>query len=192
MYRFQELAPIQPMYSKARIKKHLDLLDGIALLLITDSLSDVVATAFTQTTNSIKVEFARNSAIKISPNYVNQILKQITLLKPSDDRNLEALKLVLISLKSCFPKIKQRTMKLWSACKKTLPDKFTKENFDQLIKRLFDHSEGAQSPEVVSEFFDQLLSFSTDLRTVTERDDRAMWATFLRSAYQVGKTIRSC
>lgn len=192
MHRFQELALIQPTYSEERIKKHLNLLDGIALLLVTESQSDVVATAFTQTPNSIKVEFARNSALKISTNYVNQILNQLALHKLSDDRNLEATKLVLIVLKPCFPKIKQRTIKLWNACKKILPDEVTKENFDQLIKGLFEYSEGVQSPEVVSEFFEQLLSFSKDLRTVTERDDRAIWATFLRSAYQVGKAIQFC
>lgn len=126
MHRFQELALTQPTYSEERIKKHLNLLDGIALLLVTESQSDVVATAFTQTPNSIKVDFARNSAVKISTNYVNQILNQLALLKLSDDRNLEATKLVLIVLKPCFPKIKQRTRKLWNVCKKILPDKVTK------------------------------------------------------------------
>lgn len=110
IHRFQELAPTQPTYSDERIKKHLNLLDGIALLLVTESHSNFVATAFTQTPDCIKVEFARNSAVKISTDYINQILNQIALLKLTDDRNLEATKLVLIIMKPCFPKIKQRTM----------------------------------------------------------------------------------
>lgn len=71
IHRFQELTPIQPRYSEEWIRKHLNLLDDISLLLVTESLSDVVATTFTQKTNSIKIKFARNSAIKISINYVN-------------------------------------------------------------------------------------------------------------------------
>lgn len=60
-----------------------------------------------------------------------------------------------------------------------------------LPRSFFDYSNGAQRPEVVVEFFELLLSFSKDLRTVTKRDDRAIWATFLRRAYQVGKAIHS-
>lgn len=102
----------------------------MALLLVTESQSDVVATAFTQISNSIKVEFAQNSAVKIFTKYVNQILNQLALLKLSDDRNLEATKLVLIVLKPCFSKIKQRTIKLWNACKKIFSYEVTKEDFD--------------------------------------------------------------
>ena len=147
MHRFQELAPTQPTYNNdERIRKHLNLLDGIALLLVTESQSDVVATAFTQTENSVKVEFARNSAVKICTDYVNQILNHLALLTLSDDRNLEASKLLLIALKPCFPKINQRTLKLWNACK-MLPDEVTEENFDHFIKRLFVGNEGVQSPK---------------------------------------------
>lgn len=74
MQRFQKLAPTQPSYHNERIKNHFNLLDGIALLLVTESQSDVVATTFTQTQNNIKVEFARNSAVKICPDYVKKIL----------------------------------------------------------------------------------------------------------------------
>lgn len=130
MHRFQELAPIQPSYSDERIKKHLNLLDGIAVLPVTEPQSDVVATASTQTPDSITVEFARHSAVKISTDYVNQILNQISLLKPSDDRNLAATKLVLMIMKPCFPKIKQRTIKLLNACKKLFPHQFTKGYLD--------------------------------------------------------------
>ena len=192
MHPFQELDPTQFTYNDERTKKHFNMLDGIALLLVTESQSDVVATAFTQTQNSIKVEFARNSAVKTSIDYINQILNQLASLTLSDDRILEAIKLILIALKPCSAKIKQRTMKLWNACKKLLPHEVTEENFDQFIQGLIVGSEGGQSPKVVSKFFKRLLSFSKDLRTATERDDRATWAIFLRNAYQVGKAIRFC
>lgn len=137
LHRFQEFAPIQPTYLDERIKKHLNLLDGIALLLVTESQSDVVATTFTQTQNSIKIEFARNSAVKISADYINKILNRVALLTFSDDRNIAASNLILIALIPCFPKIKQRTIKLWNTCKKMLPYEATEENYDQFIKSLF-------------------------------------------------------
>lgn len=162
------------------------------MLLVTESQSDVVATTFTQTQNSIKVEFARNSAVKISTNYIDKILNRLALLKISDDRNVAASNLVLIALIPCFPKIKQRTIKLWNACKKKLPCQVTDEIFEQFIKGLFVGDEGVHSSKTVSKFFKRLLSFSNDLRPATGTKDRAIWVIFLRNAYQVGKANRLC
>ena len=83
-------------------------------------------------------------------------------------------------------------MKLWNTGKKELPQEVTEYNLDQFIKGLFLEREGVQTPEVVAQFFTQLNSFSRELRPVTEKDDRAKWALFLRNAYQVGKAILSC
>ena len=144
---------IQPTsYLDKRIKKYLNLLDGIALLLVTESQSDVVATTFTQTQNSIKIEFARNSAVKISTDYIDKILNRLALLTFSDDRNIAATNLLLIALIPCFPKIKQQTIKLWNACKKMLPHEATEENYDQFIKGLFVGGEEVQSSKIVSKF----------------------------------------
>ena len=161
-------------------------------MLVTESQSDVVATTFTQTQNSIKIEFARNSAVKISADYINKILNRVALLTFSDDRNIAASNLILIALIPCFPKIKQRTIKLWNTCKKMLPDEVTEENYDQFIKGLFVGVEEVQSSKIVSKFFKRLLSFSKDLRPATETKDRAIWVVFLRNAYQVGTANRFC
>lgn len=107
LHRFQEFAPVQPVHRNERIKKHLNLLDGIALLLVTESQSDVVATTFTQTQSNIKIEFARNSAVKIPADYINKILNRLALLTLSNDRNEAAGNILLIVLIPCFPKIKQ-------------------------------------------------------------------------------------
>lgn len=135
--RFQELAPVQPVYRNERIKKHLNLLNGIALLLVTESQSDVVATTFTQTQSDIKIEFARNSAVNIPADYINKILKRLALLTLSNDRNEAAGNILLIALIPCFPKIRERATKLWNACKKLLPQEVTEENFDRLSKGCF-------------------------------------------------------
>lgn len=187
--RFQELVPTQSNYCDERIKKHLNLLDGIALLLVTDSHSDVVATSYIQTKNRITIKFARNSAAKTSSDYIGKLLNRLNLLTLSDDRNVAAVNVLLIALRPCFPKIRQRTMKLWNACKMILPREIAEDNLDQFIQELFLEREGVQSPQVVAEFFTQLKSFSRQLRPVTEKRDRAIWAVFLRKAYQVGKTI---
>lgn len=98
----------------------MNLLDGIALLLVTNSHSDVVATGYVQTQNRITINFARDSAANIPGNYISKILIRLNLLTLSDDRNVAALNIPLIALRPCFPKIKPRTMKLWDACKKLL------------------------------------------------------------------------
>lgn len=165
----------------------MNLLDGIALLLVTESQSDVVATTFTQTQSDIKTEFARNSAVKIPVDYINKILNRLALLTLSNDRNEAAGNILLIALRPCFPKIKQRATKLWNACKKVLPQEVTKDNVDQFVKVLFLGSEGVGAAAVVSAFFTELISFSKEARPVTEKKDRAIWGAFLRNAYQVGK-----
>lgn len=162
------------------------------MLLVTESQSDVVATTFTQTQNSIKIEFARNSAIQTSADYINKILNRVALLTFSDDRNIAASNLILIALRPCFPKIKHRTIKLWKTCKKMLPDEVTEENYDHFIKGLFVEVGKVQSSRILSNFFKRLLSFSKDPRPATETKDRAIWVVFLRNAYQVGTANRFC
>lgn len=125
--------------------------------------------------------------MKIPADYINKILNRLALLTFSDDRNIAASKIVAIALIPCFPKIRQRTMKLWSACKKVLPREVTEEekeeddDSDQFIKGLFVEFEGVQNPKAVSNFFKRLLSFSRELRPVTEKKDRAIWVIFFRN-----------
>ena len=80
-------------------------------------------------------------------------------------------------------------MKLWNACKKVVPQEVTEEGFDQFIKGSFADCERVQSQKVVSKFFKWLVSFSKEIRPVTEKKDRAIWVIFLRNAYHVGKTV---
>lgn len=56
------------MRHREHIKKELNLLDGVALLLVTDS--GIVATTITQISSNMKIEFAKNSATKISEDYI--------------------------------------------------------------------------------------------------------------------------
>lgn len=90
--------------------------------------------------------FARNSAAKISSDYTAKILNRLTLVTLSDDRNVAAVNVLLIALGPCFPKIRQRTMNLWNACKKALPQGVAEDNLDQVIQGLFVEREGFQSP----------------------------------------------
>lgn len=192
LHRFQKPASIQPAHYNERIKKRLDVLDGIALLLVTDSPSDTVATTSTQRQSSITIRFATNSAVKISADYINRILNRLNLLTISDDRNEAAGNILLIALIPCFPKIRQRTTKLWNACKEVLPHEVTKDDFNQFVQKLFvggDGDEKVRSAKLMSNFFEELFSFSRNARPVTEKRDRSIWAAFLRTAYRVGKAI---
>lgn len=73
-----------------------------------------------------------------------------------------------------------------------LPQEVTKDNFDQFVKGLFLESEGVGAAGVVAAFFKELISFSKEVRPVTEKKDRSIWGAFLRNAYLVGKAIVFC
>lgn len=161
------------------------------MLLVTESQSDVVATTFTQTQSNIKIEFARNSAVKVPSDYIKKILNRLALLTLSNDRNEAAGNILLIALIPCFPKIRQRATKLWNACKK-VPQEITEDNFDQFVKGLFLESEGVGAAGAVSALFKELISFSKEIRPFTEKKDCSIWGAFLRNAYQVGKAILFC
>lgn len=119
----------------------------------------------------------------------DKILNRINLHKFSDNRDIAASNIVAIALIPCFPKIWQRTMKLWSAWKKVLPQEVTEDGFDQFVKGSFAECERVQSPKVVSKFFKRLISFSKGTSPVTEKKDRAIWVVFLRNAYHIGKAV---
>lgn len=150
--------------------------------MVTESQSDIVATTLTQTPSNIEIAFARNSAVKVPADYINKILNRLALLNSSSDRNIAAGNILLIALKPCFYKIRQRKMKLWNACKKVLPKEVTEDNFSRFIKGLLVKDEGIKNSDIVSEFSTELIAFSKKIRSVTEKKDRSKWAAFLRNS----------
>ena len=76
--------PTKPKTMGIEERKHLKILDGIALLLVTEAKGDVVAVSFTQTTSTITVNYAKNFPCNGALDmYIDGILK---LIVPSNYR----------------------------------------------------------------------------------------------------------
>jgi hypothetical protein len=107
----REPVPIQPLLTCTQ-KKHLNLLDGIALLLVTEDKADAAAVSSRLTPTSIEFFYAKNRPCTMSmKNYVESLLKEIKEYKPS--RRGEFIENVLTKAASaCTEKIRNRIRKI--------------------------------------------------------------------------------
>ena len=79
----REHAPTVPILSDIQ-RKHLDLLDGIALLLVTEHRSDVAAVSFLHTSTSIEFYYAKNRPCTASERgYIESLLGLVRNYDPS-------------------------------------------------------------------------------------------------------------
>src|SRR5947207_2424071 len=75
----REYAPTAPKVTDDQIKTHLSLLDGIPLLLVTESKADVAAVSFLRTNTSIQFYYAKNRpCTRKETDYIESSLKLIT------------------------------------------------------------------------------------------------------------------
>jgi hypothetical protein len=99
-------------------KKHLDLLDGIALLLVTEDKGDVVTVSFVQTSISIEFYYAKNRPCTPQETaYIQKLLEITSSFEPSEagiwvDRVLE------LVIQTCIKKVKGRIRKIINELKK--------------------------------------------------------------------------
>jgi len=110
--------PLVPTLSGHQ-KKHLSLLDGIALLLVTDVKGDVAAVSFLHTKTSIEFYYAKSRpCIPQETAYVQELLKMAMSFKPSERSQWvhRALELVVTT---CIKKVKGRMRKITSELKKS-------------------------------------------------------------------------
>src|SRR6266516_6255915 len=79
----REHAPTKPAITPTQ-SKHLNLLNGIALLLVTEDKSDVAAVSFRQTSTSIDFFYAKNRPCTVSEkDYIEFLLELIRNYDPS-------------------------------------------------------------------------------------------------------------
>ena len=107
--RVREHAPTPTSRNRG---KHMALIDGIALLLVTDDKSDVAAVSFEQTPTSINFFYAKNRPCLASEkNYIDAMLGLIQGFDPSKE-GLWTLKIAELAVQYCIKKIRGRIKKI--------------------------------------------------------------------------------
>jgi hypothetical protein len=93
-------------------KKRLGLVDGIALLLVTEGRSDVAAVSFYQTSSSIDFYYSKNRLCTAAEaQYIECILDMVRSYNPST-RNECTLKIVAKAISTCIRKVHKRIHKI--------------------------------------------------------------------------------
>jgi hypothetical protein len=108
--RIREHAPMVRKV-KDEQRKHLSLVDGIALLLVTDEKADVAAVSFLQTPTSIDFYYAKNSPGAVSERYIESLLDLIRTYDPSK-RAQYALRITEMAASMCIRKVRNRIRKI--------------------------------------------------------------------------------
>jgi hypothetical protein len=103
----------------ANQRKHLNLLDGIALLLVTEGKGDVAAVSFVHTSTSIEFYYAKNRPCTLQETaHIQKLLEMTRSFQPSEsgvwvDKALE------LVIQTCIKKVKGRMRKITNELKKT-------------------------------------------------------------------------
>ncbi|MCJ1467438.1 hypothetical protein MMC07_006063 [Pseudocyphellaria aurata] len=113
----REYVPTKPLSMAPEEEKHMRILNGIALMLVTESKGDVAAATFSQTNDHIQVFYAKNSVSKGDlREYINSILSHLSEGRQSRPWKV-ALDLILMIITKCLKKIRHRASKLIKSLK---------------------------------------------------------------------------
>jgi hypothetical protein len=95
-------------------EQHLELLDGIALLLVTDDKADAAAVTFEQTPESIEFYYAKNRpCTDAEKSYIDSLLN-LVMHSESSQRNACTMAIVSKAVAMCLKKVRSRIRKLAS------------------------------------------------------------------------------
>lgn len=155
--RTQEYTPAPPSCSSTE-RKHLSLLDGIALLLVMGEKSDVVAVTYRQTTTDIIIFYSANCHDPNRRDHINEIANKIRNIVPNQKLSSVIGAILLICLKNCSRKIKQRVRKLWKAFTELASWAMPEGNMDEFVLSICGPC--ADYPQALSFF--KLLQQATD------------------------------
>ncbi|KAN0072474.1 hypothetical protein V8E54_009403 [Elaphomyces granulatus] len=115
----REHAPAKPAEITATQRKHLNLLDGIALLLVTEDKSDMTAVSFLQNSKTINFFYAKNRPCTASEKaYIGSLLELIRNYDPSKEDQY-TWDIVNIAVRTCLRKVRNRIQKLSKELRKS-------------------------------------------------------------------------
>jgi hypothetical protein len=107
----REHAPTAPKLANKH-RRHLDLMDGIALLLVTDDQADVAAVSLMQTSTSINFYYAKNRpCTDVETQYVETLLKMIESYDPSKRHECKW-DILQTAVQMCIRKVRNRIRKI--------------------------------------------------------------------------------
>lgn len=179
-----EHAPTRPASMRPEDRKHLRILDGIALMLVTESKGDVAAVTISQSTDSIQVHYAKNSASKGDlREYINSIVCHL-----SDNRHLPlgdlSYHLSMIIIKKCLKKVRHRAMKLIRSLKDVSNDKL--DNEENIVQSLFPNGQlSSKDKSTLVDYVKGLDTLSTqDVQQLSHQIDPLFWVIF--ESYNIG------
>lgn len=132
-------APTRPPTVLPEERRHLRILDGIALLLVIEEKGDVAAATFRQTTDTIDVYYAKNSPCSRDiDSYIQDILDFIT---KSRDLALGVLTagIMVRAVKKCVRKVRYRVKKIVNGLEDVLKDSL--RNDDKIVQSIFPTAE---------------------------------------------------
>lgn len=152
----KEHASRSPPQCSSVEKKHLTLLEYIALLLVTKSRGDVAAVRMDLTATSLKLYFAKNRPCDASTlSYVNRMLK---ILKEQPLRFMHKTMLMIVMVE-CVEKISARIRKsrktIEEAGKITIAPSVPSINSGRVLKSW----EGLDNKQIISSFLIELKTF---------------------------------
>lgn len=157
--RTQEYTPAPPPHSPTE-RKHLSLLDGIALLLVMGEKSDVVAVTYRQTTTDITIYYSANCHDPKRRDHINEIANKIREIVLNQKVSVMITAILLICLENCSRKIKQRVKKLWRAFTELASWTMSQGNMEEFVQ--FICGPGADYPKILG-FFKLLQQANDDV-----------------------------
>lgn len=162
-------------------KKHLLLLDDIALLLITKAKGDVCAVTWRTTNQRIEFFYSKNAPCHRSLEPYLSEIKQI-VATPMSSRAREE-KLLTLILKTCLEKVGSRVQKLQKALS-TYPQplKFPSDSKD--LSKLREKWEDMNDGQIVVEYLTNLRD--TDLKMEKLKADISTLVILSRAAFLIG------
>lgn len=176
--RTQEYNPARLSHSATKLK-HLNLLDGIALLIVMGDKSDVVAVTYRQTATNLTLFYSAN---RPNPNrrvHIEQIADTIRNIVPNQRVKMPATDILCFCLDPCSRKIKQRVKKLWKASKDLMKWNLNKDSLETFVRSICSPGSGYQ---LALKFF-ILLQQTSDDASGSMQDDSATIDILCRSYY---------
>ncbi len=161
----REHAPLKPVIEGFSRKKHVDLLNDIALALTTKARGDVTAVTMKQSATAIEFFYSKNAPCNGSLDAYLQSIKKV--LANNDDLGVIQTEILKEFVSSCTEKFKDRVIKCQKAaesCGKVTPIKEdgTSKNLCDTLQKWH----GLSSAEIITTFLKDLRNLDTSIQAL--------------------------
>ena len=161
----REHAPLKPVIEGSSEKKHVDLLNDVALALTTKARGDVTAVTMKQSATAIEFFYSKNAPCNGSLDAYLQSIKKF--LANNDDLGVIQIEILKEVVSSCTEKFQDRVIKCQNAaesCGKVAPIKEdgTSRNLCDTLQKWH----GLSSAEIIATFLKDLRNLDTSIQAL--------------------------